>query len=278
LHSSNGRKFHTSIIVSGEGEDMFEGKGKPLSESGLAQAAQTLGVELPALWAVMTVETKGCGFLPDRRPLIVFERHWFRKLTGGKFDAAVPDLSNPVAGGYGASGANQHQRLERAIKLERKAALESTSWGLGQLMGFNAKAVGFPDVEAMVQVMCDAEDAQFQGMVGFVQSKGLSKFLRSADWSSFAKFYNGPEFQKNQYDTKLARAHARLKVGPLPDLRVRAAQMYLSFLGYDPGGVDGWFGDKSQRALMKFQSGKGMPSNGALDDATLAALETAVAG
>lgn len=257
---------------------MFEGKGKPLSESGLTQAAQTLGVEVPALWAVMTVETKGCGFLRDRRPLILFERHWFRKLTGRKFDATAPDLSNSVAGGYGASGAHQYERLQRAIALERNAALESTSWGLGQVMGFNAKAVGFTDVETMVKAMCDAEDAQFQGMVGFVQSNGLSRFLRSGDWSSFARSYNGPDFQKNQYDTKLARAHARYKVGPLPDLRVRAAQMYLTFLGYDTGGVDGWFGNKSHRAVMKFQSSKGIAANGALDDETFLALESAAAG
>lgn len=257
---------------------MFEGKGKPLSESGLAQAAQALGVELPALWAVMTVETKGCGFLPDRRPLILFERHWFRRLTGGKFDATAPDLSNSAAGGYGAAGAHQYERLERALILDRNAALESTSWGLGQVMGFNAKAAGFPDVEAMVTAMCDSEDAQFQGMVGFVKSNGLSKFLRSGDWSSFAKFYNGPDFQKNHYDTKLARAHARYEVGPLPDLHVRAAQMYLNFLGYDTGGVDGWFGVKSHRAVIQFQSSKSMASNGALDNATFAALESAAAG
>ncbi len=97
---------------------MFEGKGIALSEQGLKDAGDALGVGPPALWAVMTVETKGCGFLPDRRPLILFERHWFRKLTGGKFDAAAPDLSNPVWGGYGASGAHQHERLERAIKLD----------------------------------------------------------------------------------------------------------------------------------------------------------------
>jgi hypothetical protein len=63
--------------MSEEGRNMLEGKGKPLSEGGLSQAGKTLGVELPALWAVMTVETKGCGFLPDRRPLILFERHVF---------------------------------------------------------------------------------------------------------------------------------------------------------------------------------------------------------
>src|SRR6266536_3609462 len=32
---------------------MFEGKGRPLSESGVTQAGATLNVGLPALWAVM---------------------------------------------------------------------------------------------------------------------------------------------------------------------------------------------------------------------------------
>lgn len=93
---------------------MFEGTGKPLSEAGLRQAADQIGVELAALWAVMTVETKGCGFLPDRRPQILFERHVFSKRTDGKFDATAPDLSNRTQGGYGASGAFQYGRLERA--------------------------------------------------------------------------------------------------------------------------------------------------------------------
>lgn len=254
---------------------MFEGKGKPLSEDGLKQAAQTLGIELPALWAVMTVETRGCGFLLDRRPLVLFERHWFRKLTEGQFDAEAPDLSNPTAGGYGKGGAHQHERLKRAVALHRKAALESTSWGLGQVMGFNAKAVGFADVEAMVTAMCESEDAQFQGMVGFISGHGLAKHLRTGDWASFAKFYNGSDFQKNHYDSKLAQAHARFTVGPLPDLRVRAAQLYLSYLGHDAGGVDGWFGERSQKALVKFQTSRGLPSAGLLDAATFDALEQA---
>ena len=119
---------------------MFEGKGKSLSETGLSRAADALGVGLPALWAVMTVETKGCGFLPDRRPLVLFERHIFHKRTQGRFRGQAPDLSDPVAGGYQGS-TREHDRLLRAIALDRKAALESTSWGLGQVMGFNATSV-----------------------------------------------------------------------------------------------------------------------------------------
>lgn len=254
---------------------MFEGAGKPLSREGIERAAGQIGVELPALWAVMTVETKGCGFLPDRRPQILFERHIFRKRTGGRFDVRAPDLSAPSAGGYGSGGAFQHQRLARAVALDRGAALESTSWGLGQVMGFNACVAGFDDVEAMVAAMCDSEDAQFEAIVGFITSNDLSKYLREGNWAGFAAHYNGPEYRKNSYDTKLARASARYNAGPLPNLQVRAAQLYLTYLDYAPGGVDGWFGTSTQKALIKFQKAGGLAPTGRLDDASFAALEQA---
>ncbi len=254
---------------------MFEGKARPLSESGVTQAGATLNVGLPALWAVMTVETKGCGFLPDRRPLILFERHVFHRLTQGRFAKDAPDLSNLARGGYGPAGVHQHERLERALGLDRRAALESCSWGLGQVMGFNSKKVGFADIEDMVSAMLDSEDKQFQAMVGFIKAFNLSQYLAQGDWTNFALHYNGSDFQKNKYDTKLAQAHARYITGPLPSLRVRAAQLYLGYLGFDPGGVDGWFGQGSQRAVTRFQKSRNLPQNGALDDATFAALETA---
>ena len=256
---------------------MFEGKGKPLSEEGLLSAADEIGVGLPALWAVMIVETRGCGFLADRRPQILFERHIFHRRTNGKFDAA-PDVSNAVAGGYGAGGAFQYDRLGRAMTFDRIAALESTSWGLGQVMGFNATEVGFPDVEAMVNAMCESEDAQFEAMVAFIKKNDLAQYLQKDDWSNFAFHYNGPNFQKNNYDTKLAKAFARYTVGPLPSLRVRAAQMYLTYLNCSPGGVDGWFGQRTQNALIRFQKQKAMPPTSDLDDITFMALEQAAGG
>lgn len=257
---------------------MFEGSARPLSESGLQKALDTTGVPLAALWAVMTVETKGCGFLADRRPQILLERHIFRKRTNARFDSTDPDLSDPTAGGYGAAGAQQYERLARAIDLDRKAALESTSWRLGQIMGFNAAHAGFPDVEAMVTAMCDSEDAQFGGMMSFIQTNNLSKYLQQSDWANFALHYNGPSYQKNNYDTKLAKAPARFSVGPLPSLMVRAAQLYLTFLGYNPSGVDGWFGHNTQKALIKFQRDKGLEQSGLLDVAVFSALQREAMG
>lgn len=254
---------------------MFEGSGKPLSDAGLAKAAADIGIALPALWAVMTVETKGCGFLPDRRPLILFERHVFHDRTNGRFDATVPELSDPEPGGYGEGGAFQHDRLARAIGLDRKAALESASWGLGQVMGYNAASVGFVDVEAMVKAMSDSEDAQFRGMVGFITANRLSKFLQQGDWESFARRYNGPGFKKNRYDEKLAEEYARYVNGPLPDLKLRAAQLLLTYLGFKPGPVDGWSGRRTRGALAEFQKAGNLPATGELDDATFSALESA---
>ena len=250
----------------------FVRSAKPLSEVAINQATETLGIEAPALWAVMTVETKGCGFLPDRRPQILFERHIFHRLTNGQFDAVAPDVSMRKAGGYGAAGAFQYERLSRAMALNHKAALESCSWGLGQIMGFNADKAGYPDVESMIEAMCESEDGQFSALVGFVAENGLAKHLKAGNWEKFAYYYNGEDYQKNKYDTNLAAAHARYLAGPLPSLTVRSAQLYLMFLGYKPGKVDGWYGQTTQKALIGFQRDNGLPASGSIDETSMEAL------
>lgn len=255
---------------------MFEGKARPLTEKGLTEARRALGVDLATLWAVMTVETRGCGFLPSRRPVILFERHIFHRLTGGRFDARAPDLSDARAGGYGPGGDAQHERLRRAVALDRRAALESTSWGLGQVMGFNAQAAGYRSVETLVRAMRLGENSQLKAMIGFIRGHGLAAVLKRRDWAEFARRYNGTDYQRNQYDRHLALAHARYASGPLPSVSVRAAQMYLSFLGYQPGTVDGWFGTHTQRAVQQYQRARGLAVSGQLDSPTLASLARAV--
>ena len=61
----------------------FIGSGKPISADGRAVGNHCVRVGLPEIWAVLRVETRGCGFLPDRRPQILFERHIFHRETRG---------------------------------------------------------------------------------------------------------------------------------------------------------------------------------------------------
>lgn len=251
----------------------FTGKTFAMTSDGFASAATDLSVKAPEIWAVFEVETSGCGFLPDRRPNILYERHIFSHLTGGKFDDG--DISSPTPGGYGPSGAPQYDRLARAIALNRNAALQSTSWGLAQIMGMNFALAGFGGVEDMVSAMCDSEDNQLLAFVAFLKSSKLATPLQIHDWTTFARGYNGPNFAQNQYDSKLRGEFQKFSAGALPDITTRAAQLYLIVRGFHPGGVDGVAGSLTRDALQQFQQANKLPVTGLADDATLAALTPA---
>ncbi len=252
----------------------FKGTSLALTDDGMSAVSDRLSVAAPEVWAVLTVETKGCGFLPDRRPSILFERHIFSKLTNRQFD--ICDVSNPQSGGYGESGAHQFDRLVDAAGRNRTAALQSASWGMAQIMGENFAAAGFPDVETMVSAMCAAENAQLAAFAAFLGATRLDQPLRSHDWTALAKGYNGPNFAENQYDVKLAAAFQKFSTGPLPDLKVRAAQVYLTFAGFQPGTVDGMMGRRTQTALISYQQQNSLPQTGMADDATMASLQSSM--
>jgi hypothetical protein len=250
--------------------ESFQGKSMALSPSGVDAASRALAVGRPEIFAVLEVETSGCGFLPDRRPQILYERHIFHNLTGGRFDDG--DISDATPGGYGPTGPAQYLRLSQAIGLDRSAALQSTSWGLGQVMGMNYRLAGFADVESMVQAMVDSEDAHVLALASFVNGSKLASALQNHDWAGFASRYNGPAYASNKYDTKLADAFARYSGGAMPDLDLRAAQLYLTFQGYEPGPIDGVPGPRTQAAIMSFQQRHNLPATGILDAELIALM------
>jgi hypothetical protein len=253
----------------------FAGKTRLLDNEGLQRSLNVLDARAADLWAVIGVETSGCGFLSDRRVKILYERHVFSRLTGRRFDALQPSLSNPTPGNYGADGAPQYARLAAAMALDRDAALQSCSWGVGQVMGYHAEALGFSGAQEMIELMADSESAQLEAMARYIARNALAGALRTHDWARFARGYNGANYQINHYDTRLSAHYQMMSSGGLPDLAVRSAQACLSFLGHDPHGVDGVMGRMTRAALNDFQARRGMPLTESVDAATLAALRTA---
>jgi hypothetical protein len=253
----------------------FVGAAAPLTQAGLDRALERLGAEAPDLWSVLTVETRGCGFLANRRPLILFERHIFRRRTGGLYDATHPSISSSTPGGY-FGGIREYGRFEEALALDRTAALESTSWGIGQVMGFNSTAAGFPSADEMVTAMAGGEDAQLSAMANFLCAHQLHEALADHDWVAFARGYNGPDFARNQYAERLLAAFSAFSNGPLPDLNVRQAQVLLMFLGVDAGAVDGILGKRTRSGIRQFKERSGLPPTDDIDDTFLAALTAAV--
>lgn len=256
--------------------DEFTGNPAPLRSVHYDKAARELGCSVAALRAVAQVESAGDGFLDDRRPKILFERHIFHARTGGVHGNKHPGISSSQRGGY-LGGAREYQRLAQAIKLDRKAALESASWGKFQLMGFNHKACGHSTVARFVAAMVSGEPAQLAAFVAFIMSRKLTDALVRRDWSSFAYGYNGPAYADNQYDRKMAEAHASFAKradadGPpllgLGDSGPAVVRLQ-TLLGLVPDGV---FGPGTKAKVAAFQKRRGLLSDGVVGMGTWQAL------
>jgi len=255
-----------------------------------SDVAAERGLEPALLLAVAELETNLRPFaLVDGRnePLIRFEGHYFdRRLSPNVRDhARQAGLSSPKAGAI-ANPAGQPARwalLQRAAAIDRKAAHESTSWGLGQVMGAHWDWLGYANVDALVSQARGGIAGQVRLMAAFINRSGLTRALQNHDWQVFARGYNGPAFRRNAYDTRLKAAylrHARetsndgeeriLRNGARGE-DVRQLQTALGRLGFDLA-ADGMFGPATERAIRTFQQRSGLPETGLACSSTLAAI------
>ena len=182
-----------------------------IPQARLVEAARQLACEVAAIMAVVETEVGIRGpFDSAGRPTVLFERHYFSKLTQGKYDKANPDIANPVAGGYG-KFSEQYPKLERAAKLDRQAAWKSASWGAFQIMGANHVQAGHASIDSFVAAMQKSVLGQLDAFVAFVKgSASLQRALRTRNWTAFAKEYNGPSYAANHYDVKMRDNYNRL--------------------------------------------------------------------
>lgn len=187
-----------------------------ISEKQFKDSASDLNVAVAAIKAVAEVESRGEGILPDGKPKILFEPHIFwkqlraRNINPLMFMDVNPDIlySKWKPGAYGPVS-KQHDRLERAAKINRDAALESASWGRFQIMGFNWKACGCKSLKDFVDAMSRNEDEHLRLFTAYIKNRFLDDELRNLDWAAFALSYNGPLYRKNNYHIKLKAAYEK---------------------------------------------------------------------
>lgn len=258
----------------------------PLTAAEFSDALAATGADAAAIWSLLTVESGKAGYLPDRRPQILFERAVFHKQTNGAYDQSHPGISAPTWGGY-SGGAGEYARLGEAYALAPEAALQSASWGIAQVMGFNFAKSGFASAAEYVQAACGSEGAQLKAFVSFLRNSGIAPLLAAHKWDAVAEHYNGSG-QIATYSGRLQQNFTRLSdAASLPDIDARAAQMYLTFLfhatgnaAFNPGGIDGILGTPGRShtltALNAWQTGQGLATTTHVDDGVLTALAAAL--
>ena len=184
---------------------------KQLTLADYQRAAEMLGCRRQVIQAVAQVEAVNSGFLPSGRVAILFEAHVFSRLTGHRYDASHPSISSKTWDrGLYRGGEAEYPRLETALQLDPEAALQATSWGVFQVMGFNAVKAGFANVQHMAFAMQEKEQRHLDAFVGFIRSEGLGETLMRGDFDAFAQGYNGPRYAENRYPQRMRAALARL--------------------------------------------------------------------
>ena len=261
--------------------------------------AQAHGLEPAALRAVADVESGGRAFVyigGRKEPLVRFEGHYFDRLLDGaqREKARRQGLSSPKAGMI-RNPRKQVDRwalIEQAAKINRHAALQSVSWGIGQVMGAHWKVLGYGSVDDLVREARSGVGGQIRLMLRFMRVNRLVPLLHARDWSGFARRYNGPAYAKNSYDVRLATAYARHReenakavqspIVNTPLLRrgnrgeaVRDLQRKLTAAGF-PLRADGLFGPRTEAAMRAFQRLNSLAADGVYGPKTSRALAKAL--
>lgn len=239
---------------------VWKGKGVRATDADIDRIATDAGLEPAVLRAFRQVEAPRGPFDEKGRVTILFERHYFwKRTTAAQRSAAGPEIANATAGGYG-TYASQYGKLEKAFAINPRAALESCSWGSGQIMGANYALVGYASPDAMVEAFAASEVTQIEAIVAYLKSARLIPAMKAKDWARVAKGYNGAGYAQHNYDGRLAAAYAGFKklekASP-----VKTVAQQIKALGF--------------ATVADFQKAKGLKPDGIIGPITLAALKAA---
>ena len=175
--------------------------------------AARFGASVAQIQTVAHVESRGGGYDRQGRPKILFERHYFHRITRGRYRKFAPDLSHPRWGVYGKSSA-QWGRLMRACRFDPDAAFRSCSWGAFQTMGDYFDEFGHETPWDLAYSMTESEYGHYQALADYIEMARLDDELRALSTNpesnrAFARGYNGSAYEKNRYHIKMADAMRR---------------------------------------------------------------------
>lgn len=176
-------------------------------------AADTLGTDVAAIKAVAEVESSGETMWDidgQPRPPIRLEAHWFGKLTGYQFNESHSHISSrkwtPSLAAKTHAGA--WAQFEEASSLDDRAAIQATSWGAFQIMGFHFATLGYPTPYEL-KAAAFTEAGQLDMFVRFIEANPPIKHaLQQHDWDAFTARYNGPG-AIDVYSPRISAAYER---------------------------------------------------------------------
>ena len=254
-----------------------------------------LEVEPAALHAVAAVEVGEIPYPGLGAPIIRFEVHKFLQrfpssktvqlrttspsgeaLTAWHKDAHwyKSDPDDDWQRVHSGSQGDEWAAMIQAQSEDPTAAWECASYGVGQLMGWHWDLIGCNSVQRMVgQATGGGVDKQIEQWARYIEADhdgAMLLALQQQDWETFVRYYNGPGQVEYYTNAMLKRYDEAVKVladPPMDEVEISLdtwleRQQALVDLGYDPGPVDGIYGNQTKRAIKAFQADNGLTPDG----------------
>ena len=171
------------------------------------------GMDTASLLSIISVETPGQGFdSKTGKILIQFEPSWFKKKApyapSGLWSVNKVDVQS-----------KEWLAFNDAFSKDADAAMQSTSIGLGQLMGFHYQRLGYRTVGDMWDDAKKGIENQINQLVKFINTDNNLKIaLMNEDWRTVATIYNGSgyeqlalKYHRKPYDESMRDAYEQFK-------------------------------------------------------------------
>jgi hypothetical protein len=182
----------------------------------ISDKAREFAIEPAVLKAIVEVESSGKGFYNDLKDIhsfgkckVRFEPDYFVKFTG-KVPFFIPKSISVLQAKKMPEFTGRHA-YEKALLHSPASAIKSTSFGLGQIMGFNHQRAGYTSLVEFSEAMENSEYEQLNSLINFVVTD--AKLLNAAqrkDFVQVARIYNGANYAERAYDKKLISAYQAL--------------------------------------------------------------------
>lgn len=194
-----------------------------ITDEEVLEIAKALGdSDTRRIKAVAQVESNGGGWFASGLPTILYERHYFWRLTSAA-NRVLSWFANPEYGGYtldsNKNGLNDSwEKLSFAVCKDPIAALQSVSIGKFQIMGRWYRECGYQHPIEMLWAARNGEYAHYAMLRDYILNVAQLKraFLaingNADNCIPFAIGYNGSGYYKHGYHIRIARAYREVLI------------------------------------------------------------------